>query len=434
MLTRFKGLRFLAAPERVMLCTKLSRLGLSFVINIAIARHLGAADFGILGVGVSLAAIAGILVTQGLETPLRLHLIRSPSEANELISAISLYRMAMAIIVFFVFYVFADRVASVAYKSTLICLATVFCLPLQTVDLLLQARNRLLSSAFLFFISVLSGVLLRAFFLIWNEGVIYFSIAFFVEALLLSFLLIGAGTFFFNDWRPISLPNLKRLFFIIKENTAIIFSSLIIIFYMRIDILLAAHFLGFSSAGVFSVAQRIVEVFYIVPPILTTAALSFLHNRFLADEKESEILKLGFYKRHLRFSLVASAVLIIAGPVFEYFIFRGRYPQLAIVIIILSLAIPFAFLGSARATLLIMESKQKYVFYSSLIGIMSAFILGPLLIINLGIIGSCLNYLFSQFASCILSALFFPALKKHFLLKLKAARTLFAFYKKGLCA
>lgn len=410
-----------------MFTARLGRLGLAFLTNILIARHLGAEGFGILGVGISLATIGSILVTQGIETPLRLTFMNDPKTAGSLLATINLYRILLAGLFFVIGFLLTDLGKSTSSIAIIICISSVFCLPLQTIDLLIQAKNRLQLSSYLFIGSVLGGTALRLVLLYHDATVSAFALAYLAESMLLSFLLTFGGIFVLRTWPFASSFNLVQLGTILKKNITLILSSVLIILYMRIDMLLTAHFLGFEASGVFSVAQRVTEVFYIAPSIMTTVALSDLNFRARTGNAGYENAQVLFYAKHLRFAIGAVVILLIAGPMFEFIILAGRYHGLSKIVALLALAIPFAFLGSARSTLLTLESKQQYVFFSSVIGILMAFLLGPPLIMSFGVFGSCMNYLFSQAISSFLSSLVFSDIRKHFYLQIAAAKSIFTF-------
>jgi O-antigen/teichoic acid export membrane protein len=348
------GLRRLAQNISWLLADRIARLVGGLLVGFWVARYLGPTAFGSYNYALALALIVGAVATLGLDNIVVRDLVRAPDEAPTTLGSAALLRLgsgtlAVAVAVCAAALLRPNDPTAIALTA-LISLAS----PLQalsTIDLWFQSRVRARDVVLARNAAFLAATLLKVALILSGAPLIAFGWAFAAEAALGGIAVAGAyrrGGGAITAWRA-TRPRARAL---LADSWPLIFSSLLVTLYLRIDQVMIGQMVGDAELGVYSVAVRIAEVFPMLPVAIITSA-------FPAVVAAHDVDEALFYDRLRRlYALVAALgyvaalgvtlcapwmITILAGP---------GYGAAAPMLVVLTWASIFSGIGVARSTYL----------------------------------------------------------------------------------
>ncbi|EKO3656572.1 flippase [Vibrio metschnikovii] len=201
----------------------------------------------------------------------------------------------------------------------------------------------------------------------------------------------------------------KRL---LKDSWPLIFSSIVVMIYMRIDQIMIKQMLGEYEVGIYSAAVRLSEAWYFLPTLITAS----LFPAILNAKKNNELL---YYSRlqnlYTLMVLIALSVALpttfLADGIINY-LYGSAYQGAGEVLIIHIWSGIFVGLGVARGGWIISENLQLYSMFYLTLGMVVNITGNLLLIPYYGISGAAFSTLISQaFVAIILPLLFLKTRK-----------------------
>lgn len=269
--------------------------------------------------------------------------------------------------------------------------------------------------------SLIISVLLKIFLIKFSASIIAFSWVIFVENFLISTCLI-----YFLVKNKGNIISLKKIRFsgrvslkLVKDSWFLIFSTLSVVFYMKIDQVMLKSFFGDQQVGEYVAATRLSELWYFIPMIICTSLFPAILN--VKKNKEEYLNRIQrLFKLMIVISLTVSVSTSFLADFIIETIYSKEYLRSTNVLIIHIWASIFVFLGVASSKWFISENLQKFLLFRSLFGLLVNIILNFILIPVYNIEGAAFSTLVSQFSSNFL----FDALNKKtyiiFKLKVKA--------------
>ncbi|GHV10903.1 O-unit flippase [Spirochaetia bacterium] len=182
---------------------------------------------------------------------------------------------------------------------------------------------------------------------------------------------------------------------LIKASLPLLFSSLAIIIYIKIDQIMIGKMLSARDLGIYSIGVTISEMIYFVPMAIANAVYPRIAQA-KKDGKDYEgiIVKTG--SLNIAVCLVFAICCTLFAPFLITAIYGGAYMAAGQVIQIHSWAGIFVSIGVSHGCYLFFNDLQKYSLYSTLIGaiinILGNFICIPLFGIN----GAAITTILSQ--------------------------------------
>jgi O-antigen/teichoic acid export membrane protein len=204
-------------------------------------------------------------------------------------------------------------------------------------------------------------------------------------------------------YRYFDLATAKQL---LKDSWPLIFSSLVVMIYMRIDQIMIKEMLGEREVGIYSTAVRLSEVWYFIPMVITSS----LFPAIVSAKKVSAEL---YYARLQRlYTFMVWMAIGVALPMtflsdwLVTLLYGMAYKEAGPVLMIHIWAGIFVSLGVASSSWFASENLQRYAFYRTALGAIVNVILNLILIPSLGLIGASIATVIAQ----SLAALFFDVL------------------------
>ncbi len=392
-------------------------------MGIAVARHLGPENYGILSHAVTIYAVALIIVCLGLDEIVSIRILQNNDDKNnngllagttfflKSVSSIAIYIMlALISIIFFQ--------GSTLYTVLIINLALLFQpLSIFTIIFLSRAEGKYTSISRI--ISYTVSALFKIYFIIIDADIIWFAAATFLDYSLLYviiFLMYKKKKYSYSHFK-VSKKYIKEL---LKEVPNVFMSVLFYTGYLKISILLITYLYSPYQSGIYTAAIRIIEAFYLVPAII----VSSLYPAIVNSKNISEIE----YKKRLSklFTFIFTPFLLLS--IIIYFLssfiinllYGYSYAESSTVLSITIWAVPFIAFYTVTSRYLIIEKMLKQLLSRSLLSLMLLIIFSLLLNENYGITGISAAFPISALISFFVIDYFFAATRELFFIKLKS--------------
>jgi O-antigen/teichoic acid export membrane protein len=249
--------------------------------------------------------------------------------------------------------------------------------------------------------------------LVWFVFVILFDYFSLAVSYYIAYKLIKNPSFY----KYFNLSIAKKL---LKDSWPLIFASIVVSIYMRIDQVMIKEMLGEYEVGIYSAASRLSEAFYFIPMLILSSFFPAILN--------SKNHNLEIYNQRLQI-LYTSMVWLgisIALPMTFFsdwlilLIFGQLYQEAGQVLMIHTWTAVFVFIGVVYSGYLTIENKTKKAFYRTLIGAIVNVFLNYMLIPTHGIKGAAIATLIGQFSANYLYDIFDKDVYGQFKMKSKA--------------
>jgi O-antigen/teichoic acid export membrane protein len=397
-LVQHQGFRRYAANTSWMMAEQMLRIVAGLLVGIWVARYLGPEQFGLFSYVLAFTAIFAGIAKLGLDGILVRELINHPQGRDfylgtafwlKVIGAFVVMALMAAVVPFtsndsttnlYIFIIAAGlvfqsfEVVEFYFQSQVLAKVVSIC---KIIQLALSSAIKVylvLTQADLFWFVCVTA------FDTFSLGISYF----------VAYKIRGNASFF----KCFDGAVAKRL---LKDSWSLIFSSIVIMIYMRIDQIMIKEMLGEYEVGVYSSAVRLSEVVYFIPMLLTASVFPAIVNA----KKISQTL---YYKRiKLLYASLVWLAICIAVPVTimsEWIIillYGPAYIEAANVLVIHIWSAVFVFLGVAFSKYLLAENLNSIMLQRTVFGVLSNVVLNVMFIPEYGIVGAAYATLISQF-------------------------------------
>ena len=385
---------------------RLFRLSVGFIVSIFVTRYLGLEDFGKWNYVIAIIGLLSIISTLGLEQIIVKELLNKRYSEYILLGSMFFLRITGAIIclilLIIIHFIFKKDVIFL-YISLILG----FNLISQSIEVIdcrnqsnLQSKKTVIIKNYSF--AIIS--IIKCFFIFFK-----FNLLMFVSLTLIESIFVAIG-FIYNY----GLDNLKKwkidfnlIIFLLKESWPLIFSSIIIILYMRIDQIMIGEYLGNKNLGLYSISTKFTEIWYFIPSIFVTSFFpklnhNYLNNKFLYYKNLLKLFKFLF-----KISFIISIIFFLFSNNIIEFLYGFEFLEASKALKISIFTGIFVFWGVAAGNVLVIENLNKHNFLKSILSLLINIILNIFLIPKYGITGAAISTLIAQFFSSFLYFFFF---------------------------
>jgi O-antigen/teichoic acid export membrane protein len=402
----------------------------SFILNLAgffvaifVARYLGPEKYGTLNFAFAFVGLFSIFSTLGLNNLIINNLLKNKNKEGDYLGSVFFIKFVGSLILIFIssliFFIINPEDKLILSLIVIISSGYIF----KSFDVVeFWFRSRLLSkySVFSRLISFSIVSLFKVFLIIFQAPLIAFAFAFFIDcfllALLLSFYYYQKKNRFFSKWRVDKTIIIKTL----RDCWPLAVSGIASMIYMRIDKVMIGSIIGQEDLGIYSVATKISEAWYIVPLIVTSSAFPSLIKM---RKKNSSI----YFKRiqvlydyFFWFTVLFSFLSLFLSSFIINLLFGPDYAKASSVLSIHIWAGVFVFMGFVNEKYLIMENLTKIIFINTILGGLLNIILNLYFIPIIGIKGAALSTLLSYIFLNSVFLLFFKKSRVLLLFQLRS--------------
>lgn len=397
-LKNHQGFRRYAANTTWLMAEQILRIIAGILVGIWVARYLGPEQFGIFSYVLAFTTIFGGIAKLGLDGIFVRELIHQPKLQNTYMGTAFWLKVIGAVMVTFFMACIVPFTSNDATTNLYIFIIAggLFFQGFEVIEFYFQSQvlAKLISICKviqLIFSSIIKVclVLIQAdlFWFVCVTSLDMFSLAF---SYFIAYRIKGNASFF----KCFDVEIAKKL---LKDSWMLVFSSLVVMIYMRIDQIMIKEMLGDYEVGIYSAAVKLSEAFYFIPVLLTASVFPAIINA----RKESAAL---YQKRMQRlYAFLIWLAIIVALPMtllserLIMLLYGEAYLPAGQVLMIHIWAAVFVFMGVAFSKYLLAENLQKIAFQRTLLGAIANVCLNFILIPKYGLKGAAIATLLAQF-------------------------------------
>ncbi len=373
---------------------KILRLVAGVFIGAYVARYLGPGQYGEINYVISLVSLFSVLATLGFDTILIRELIRHEHRQEVLLGTAFILRLAAAILVFAGLYVAVKSTPTETVTAQLIAVisAGMILEIFGLIDFFFQSK---VMSRYVVWSQVFSLVVISVFrilLVVYKAPLVWFA---WVQ--LVDLFLIAAGLVFFYQragfrifrWR-FEMATAREL---LRDAWPMIFSSLAITVYLRIDQVMIKWMMGDEATGYYGVAVRLSETWNFIA-VVVCASLFPAIVRAKQDNEELYLQRMRYlYALMVALSLAVAIPMTFLSGFIVTLLFGAAYQPAGNVLALYIWSGVFTFLGVANGKWIISENLQVFRMTSLVTAAILNVVLNYFLIRKMGLIGAAVSTL-----------------------------------------
>jgi O-antigen/teichoic acid export membrane protein len=410
-----------------MVAEQFLRIIAGLFVGIWVARYLGPAQFGLFSYALAFSAIFGGVAKLGLDGIVVRELVNHPENRDIYLGTAFWLKVIGSFIVMGLIagaVPFASNDSQTNLYIFIIASGLIF-QSFEVVEFYFQSQvmAKIVSICKVVQLALSSAIKI---YLVLNQAeLLYFVLITAFDALTLA-VSYNIGYRLSKDHPPFykhfDLSIAKQL---LKDSWPLIFSSIVVMIYMRSDQIMIKEMVGEYEVGIYSAAVRLSEVFHFLPMLITAS----LFPAILNAKKKSEAL----YIQRLQslYTLMVWMAIGIALPMtflsdwLSLFLYGQAYQAAGQVLIVHIWASIFVFLGVASGKWFLAENLVLMTFFRTLFGLAVNIAINLALIPRYGGFGAAVSTLAAQICATYLFDIFNRKTREMFLLKTRA------FYLRG---
>jgi polysaccharide transporter, PST family len=395
---------------------RILRMGFGLVVSVWIARYLGIEQFGIFNYANALISLFSPFANLGLDAVVVNKLVRDPSQQQYLLGTSFWMRfwagwLTWAIAILSIFLLRHDDQTSILV--VIILGGTSVLQSFDTIELWFQSQVQSKYSVFAKNIAFVIAIIFKVGLIIAHAPLIAFAVISLLEFGLGAMGLIivyGQQDHLISLWRW-STSLAKSL---IKESLPLIFSSLSIMIYLRIDQIMLGQMSGSKVVGIYSAATKISEIWYFIPMAIAASVSPSIYEAKQLNE-DLYYYRIGQLNRLLLLCSIGFAVpMTFFSEKIVTLIFGNSYAEAGSILAINIWASVFVFMGVATSSWFMAEGLNHLSMYRTLAGAIANVILNVFLIPTHGAIGAAIATVISYAIPGLIFQAIHPKTRKLF--------------------
>jgi len=381
-----------------MMAEQFLRIIAGLFVSIWVARYLGPEKFGLFSYVLAFTAIFGGIAKLGLDGIMVRELVSHPEKCDVYLGAAFWLKVFGAFIVMGLIAAivpFTSNDATINLFIFIIAAGLVF-QSFEVVEFYFQSQVLAKIVSICKAIQLALSSMIKIYLVLNEAELVYFVLVTAFDALSLAVSYAIAYKIRKNPafYKHFELSIAKQL---LKDSWPLIFTSVVVMIYMRIDQIMIKDMLGEYEVGIYSVAVRLSEPFSFIPTLITAS----LFPAILNAKKQCDKL----YKQRLQrlYTFMVWIAIAIALPMtfladrLIVLLFGQAYHEAEQVLMIHVWAAIFVFLGLSSSKYLLAENLTKIVFQRTFLGAVSNILLNLWLIPIYGVISAAIATLLVQF-------------------------------------
>ncbi|HEX3355544.1 MAG TPA: flippase, partial [Tepidisphaeraceae bacterium] len=351
-----------------------------------LARYLGPDRFGAFNYAIAFVALLAPLAGLGLDSIVVRDLVRTPDREATILGSSFIMRL-IANLALVVVTCVAAWILHVGDRATqwmifIFALCCVFSAA-DVIDYFYQSIVQAKYAVYARNIAFAVGTILKIVFLLLHGSVVAFAWVTLAENVVTAAALIviyHAKGHHMNQWNS----NWAMARQLLSAGWPLMLTGLVVMIYMRIDLLMLGQFLGDDAVGKYAAAERISELWFFVPmAICSSVAPNIIKthevNPKLCDRRTEQLLYLMVamsYGVALVISLLARRIMFI--------MYGAEYVSASSILVVHVWTGIFVSLGVARNPWLVANGYLRFTFFSAAAGAVANVLLNLVLIPRYG--------------------------------------------------
>lgn len=388
---------------------KVLRMGVGLFVGVWVARYLGPEQFGLWNFSIAFSAMFGPFAALGLDGIVVRNLVKTPEHQRELLGTAFTLKLIGAVVAL-IFALIAIALTHNGEQLTLWLVAlsaTGFIFQsLNVIDFYFQAKVQSKFTVYAANTAFILITIVKVVLLISAAPLIAFAWAGLGEVALTSLFLLFAYKMNHNNFREWSYDSsvAREL---LKESWPLMFAGVAVSIYMRIDQVMLGAMLGQREVGLYSVALRLSEIWYVIPAIIVasvTPAISNAHTysydlyKLRLQQLFNNLVKIAY--------LVAIPMTLLANWLINL-LYGESYSNAGAILAVHIWSAVFVFLGFASTPWTLNEKTMKISLYVTVLGASINILMNIYLIPRYGGVGAAVATALSQCLCVWVSNYFF---------------------------
>jgi O-antigen/teichoic acid export membrane protein len=388
-------------------------------VGVWIARYLGPEQFGLFSYAQSFVGLFTAIATLGLDGIVVRELVKDESKRDVLIGTAFWLKIMGAILTLVVLAIAINFTSNDTYTNTLVFIiasATIF-QSFNVIDFYFQSKVLSKYVVYANIISLLFSSIVKVTLLLNNAPLEAFA-----WVVLFDSIVLACGFIYF--YIKTNLPLLKWKFNkkeavdLLKDSWPLILSATVVTIYMRIDIIMLNEFLGKHEVGLYSASNRISEVWYFIPVVITASLYPGIINMKNVSNIAYENRLKNLYKILVWVAIAIAILITFISKKFIVLLFGIEYINSSNILIIHIWSGVFTSFLMVSNKWLLVENKTKFIFIRGLLGAVINVILNYIYIPIYGVTAAAITSLISLVFTSLIIDLFTNDTRQHLYIKL----------------
>ena len=372
---------------------KFFRASLNLFLSIILARSLGPESFGILNYLLAFIFLFTALSSLGMNPVLTNLIIKNKYKNNHVTVMNAYYIRSIFSLVNYLIFIFVINLINkdqIYFNYSIILGIGIILKSSEVLFSYFEAKSFSKYIVLSQLVGLISSVLIIIYIISAGLDFVYIYYALIIDIFLV-FILINIF-YYIKINNLFAKINFSIINAIIKKSLPVLFSTISIILYMRIDQIMINSMINEYSLGVYSVSVRFIEIFHFIPKIIMISFLPFL---LISKKYNLNLLKINSII--FKLSLIVTIFIFFSSEYLVTFIFGENYTNSIITTKILSFSVIFVFYGVTNEHWYVKNNLQKYYAINVFLGALTNILLNYILILNFGIEGAAYATLITYF-------------------------------------
>lgn len=404
---------------------RILRMGVGLFIGIWIARYLGPEQFGLLSYAQSFVFLFTAIATLGLDGIVVRELVKDESKRDVLLGTAFALKLIGAIIILPVLYLAIQFTNNDDYTNLLVFIiasATIF-QSFNVIDFYYQSKVLSKYVALANTVVLALSSVIKIALLLYEAPLLAFAFMTVFDGLVLA---VGLVYFYVikNHFKLINWHfDMQEARSLLHASWPLMFSGLVLMVQARVDQVMIKEMLGAVEVGFYSVAMKLIEVFGVIPVVLSTSLFPSIqktknHSIELYQERLLNFYRLNF----LIFVVVAVPLFVVSEPL-VVLLFGIEYQAAGVLLALMAVRLLFTNMGVARSAYIMTENLMQHSLFTMILGTMTNIFLNYKWIPELGVKGAVLSTIVSFFVSVFLIDVFYPKTRRNVLMQFRSMIT-----------
>ena len=347
------------------------RAVMGLVVSVWVARYLGVELYGTLTWAFAFVSLFGALVTLGLDDVVIRDIVSDPSAKESILGTTFGMKMAGGVFVLILSFSLALLLRpgdSLALGMVALYGAARLFQPWNTIDLWFQSQVQSKYTVWAKTVAYLLTNLVKVGAILLKAPAIIFA-----STMMLESALTGIGLsrnyksfgFRFRTWRF----SLKRTVQLFSDSWPLMLSSIMVILYDKIDVLMLERMTSDAAVGIYMAAAKLIDTWAFIPVVITSSLFPSLIRSSQRDATEYKTRLQYFYDANACVAYLLIALTVPVAPLLIQVLYGAEFAASAPIFVIYAWSSIFAFMGAARGRQLINDGLLRFPLIATVLGV-----------------------------------------------------------------
>ena len=398
-------------------------LGLSFVVAVLLARHLGPSDYGTYSYVMSMVSLFSVAGHMGLAGLVTRELVKHPEDTGQILGTtlgLKLIGMTAGYIGLLTYAYFYEGLYSQEFLLIAIAGATLILSCTGIIDYWFQSYVKAKYVSIANLTSLIISALLKLAFIFMGLGLTYFIVTNVIQVIILGLLLI----IFYKTVSGLPLKSWSfskaKALELLSQSWLVFAGSIFAILNLKIDQVMLKWYQGAEQVGIYAVAAQLSEAWYFIP---TAIVASFFPKLIQLKKENNEQYLLRLQQLFSVLFLIAFSVAFVVslgGDLLIRTFFGVQYLASSSVLTVHIWAAIFIFMRALFSRWILIENALVFSLITQGFGALINILLNYFWINEYGVMGAAYATLFSYASSSFFALIFYKKTRPIFWMMCKA--------------